>query len=313
MGIITQDITDIQEVSKLVFPNIPIVYSDDNHFYILIKDLNNELNKYINSEDIEATEINAFTDEFEKELILNWQTSGYEYKFQNQTVEYMHRRISVRYLTVSNPHTYINVSLIPWFMLPGRPYPVFVYAYAEWHYEKSEQKSMRLSAYAAGKIFGVDSFNKSTLSRVRKDKKFQNIHTDRALGADELSCQPGANIAEFTVELLENYPKMREQSKPDKCGQHALPISNPEYISHVFSSVPDELSKVIKGRSLSRKVAKITRTRPSRRLAIRQKRLQRLPECVQSDRIKFIRSSFIAACMAAVLDTAIKYHKFLII
>jgi len=305
MGMITQDIDNLQEILEMVLPIVPAVLNRDKHFYILIKDINNDLHKFITTGKAVANEIDVFNDEYEKELILTWQKSGYEYKYRNQTVEYMHRSVSIRYLTVNNPRTNISVSLIPWFMLPGRLYPVFVYAYAEWHYVKSRQKSMRLSACAAGRIFGVESFNKSTLSRVHNDKQFFNIR-------DEPSSLLDSNAAEFAVELLENYPKMRKHAMPDNGERRSPPIRSSEYISHIFCSIPDELSKVIKDRPLPRRATGDTRKRPPRRLKTQQKRLQRPPDFVQSSQIELIRSSFIAACMAAVLDTAIKYHKFLI-
>ena len=312
MGIITQDITNVQEVLETVLPIVPTVLTKDTHFYVLLKDLNDELQKFINTEKAGANEIDVFTAEYENELVFTWQKNGYEYKSQNQTVEYFHRRVSVRYLTVNNPRTNISVSLIPWFILPGRPYPVFVYAYAEWHYGKSEQKSMRLSARAAGKVFGVESFNKSTLSRIHNNKHIFNLNIDRAQDAGEQSSLPDANTAEFVVELLENNLKTQKHAAPDEGGQCSPKISNSEYISHIFYSVPDELSKVIKGRPLPRQATKDTRKRPPRRLAAQQKRMQRPPDFVNSSQIEHIRISFIAACKAAVLDTAIKYQKFLI-
>jgi len=66
----------------------------------------------------------------------------------------MNQNVKIKYLQVSNPETGINISLIPWFSLPGRPYPIFLYAYAFWHYENSQRKSMEVSAMVAGKNSG---------------------------------------------------------------------------------------------------------------------------------------------------------------
>jgi len=322
MGMITQDIIDIQEICEKVLPIVPTVSAKDTHCYILVRDLNDDLQKFIEtgktttneSDDINAvSEIGVFSDADEKKLILSWQANEYEHMFKKQPLEYMHRRISVKYLIVRNPKTNISVSLIPWFMLPERPYPVFVYAYAEWHYEKSGRKSMRLSACAAGKIFGVNSFSKSTLSRVHNNKQVFNIHADRVQSADAPSCLPDASLAESVVELLENYPAMREPPAPDKGGQPSPPASNSEYIPHVFNSVPDELSKVIKDSPLPPRASGDTRKRPPRRSGTKRKHPKHLPDFIQSDQIERIRSSFIEECKAAVLDTATKYNKFLII
>ena len=312
MGMITHDITNIQEFLDMVIPIVPAVLTGDTYSHILIKDFNDDLQKFIDTGKAGANEISVFTSAYENELVSVWQTSEYEYKSRYQTIEYMHQRVSVRYLTVRNPRTDISVSLIPWFMLPGRPYPVFVYAYAEWYYGNSEQKSMRLSASAAGRVFGVDSFDKSTLSRVHNDKQIFNIHIDRAQDVVEPPSLADANTAVFVAKLLESHPKMHEYSAPDKGVLHSPPTSNSEYISYIFSSAPEELSKVIKNRPPPRQATRDTRKRLPRRIKAQRKRLQRQPDFVQSDQIELIRSSFIAMCKAAVLDTAIKYHKFLI-
>jgi hypothetical protein len=63
----------------------------------------------------------------------------------------MESSVIIKYLQVLNPKTDVSISLIPWFLLSGRPYPVFIYIYANWHYESFGKKSMKQSAIATGK------------------------------------------------------------------------------------------------------------------------------------------------------------------
>ena len=312
MKIIAQDKVNIQEILALVLHTIPVIVNKDAEAYILIKDICSDLEEFINTGKADVNEISVFTEAYEKEIIANWQVHGYEYKYRNQIIEYMRHRISVRYLTVSNPRTDLSLSLIPWFMLPGRPYPVFLYAYADWHYSKTEHQSMRLSAYAAGRVFGVESFNKSTLCRIRKDEQFSGMHMDMLQDGGEPVKLPDTDVATLVVKLLENYSEIRKYIVPDKEEQHSPPTNGTEYIAHALDSVPVELSRVIKDHSTTRQGICDTRKRPTRRLNEKYRHLQRLPCCVHSSQLELIRKSFIAACRAAVMDTAVRHHKFLI-
>jgi hypothetical protein len=313
MGMITQDNVNIQEVISLVLRDVPAVIIKNTEACILIKDIYDVLEKFINTGIKDHQEISVFDNAFEDGLAADCRARGYGVKFRNQTIIYMNKRVSVRYPVVSNPNTDMSVSLIPWFMRPGKPYPVFVYAYADWHYTTSEQKSMKQSACAAGKVFGIESFNKSTLSRARKDGQSCGINIDKPQSTDEPACLPKNNIAAFIVELLENCPKIGKHTVPDKDG-HCLPPQNrTEFTAYVLNSVSIELTNVIiKSRPPARHVKHDARKRPPRRPKGKPGRLQQPPAYVESSKIEAIRKSFITACKDAIMDTAAIYHRFLI-
>ena len=206
MGMITQGEVIIQEAIEASLCNIPVAMIHDTKAYILVKNLSERLEKFIQTGKTEAgaSELSVFSDAQEKELAIDWRESEYGYVFHYQTLEYMNKRISVKYPVVTKQKTEMRLSLIPWCMLPDRPYPVFVYAYAIWHYSMTGQKSMMLSAHAAGKVFGIGSFNKSTLCRIRKDKNISGMLTGHTEATAGQTGPHNGDIASYISELLEH-------------------------------------------------------------------------------------------------------------
>jgi len=312
MGMIAQEQVNIQDTLEKVLRNIPVVLFHDTKTYILVKDLSNGLEEFIRTGKTGGGEIGVFSDKQEKELTASWCESGYEYAFHYQTLEFMNKRISVKYPVVKKQKSETSVSLIPWCMLPGRPYPVFVYAYANWHYSMTGQKSMILSTNAAGKVFGVASFNKSTLCRLRKDKSISGMLTGYTETAAEQTAPYNGDISVYVSELLEHSAQIKkiymQSGDPD-----AQPKSGAEFTIDALSSVPDKLSKVIIDSPPARYIIHDKRKRPPRsRNNGQTKRVQRQIVYVDPVQMGYIRNEFLALCKAAVMDAAVKYHRFLI-
>jgi len=61
-----------------------------------------------------------------------------------------------------------SVVLIPEFLVPGRPYPVYIYAYAIGLYTNMPEKGQRWAAAETRKQFGLQSFAHTTLGRALK-------------------------------------------------------------------------------------------------------------------------------------------------
>jgi hypothetical protein len=61
-----------------------------------------------------------------------------------------------------------TILIIPEFLLPGRPYPIYVYLYAINLYSANPDKSQRESADATRKRFGLTTFSHTTLGRALK-------------------------------------------------------------------------------------------------------------------------------------------------
>jgi hypothetical protein len=69
------------------------------------------------------------------------------------------------------------VVVIPWFLIPGRPYPVQVYLYASGLYSANPAMGQRAAAKATRAEFGLEKFSHSTVSR-----SFAAFEQSRKLG-----------------------------------------------------------------------------------------------------------------------------------
>ena len=317
MEMITHTTTDIQEETlKNVLRNVPMILTDGKtEAFILVKDLNEELENFILTGRVSSAEISVFPNEYEQELIKQWRLAGFTHTYHSQPFEYMNHRVTIKYMQVCNPETDVKISLIPWFLSPGRPYPIFVYVYAIWHYNTSEQKSMELSAIAVRKIFRIDSFNKSTISRSIKvmEQLISGFQMDKPLSVSEPDVLSTALIINRVPELLNN--KQTIESLVEAFGPNVAylptPIRGADAISDAFSLIPNELSRVIKSDPI-RKQSRDLRKRPNRKKKKKYRSVQRKLNFLESRQIEQIRLAFIAACKSSILDAAITFHRFLL-
>jgi hypothetical protein len=231
---------------------------------------------------------------------------------------------TVKYLKVHNPDTGVDISLIPWFMLPGRRHPVFVYAYAIWYYHINGKKSLKETAIVTGKLFKIKSLNKSTVSRnIKCMENFIDVTSiDRSLAVteqDELVGQATAaesNSAQIkrVSEILADCPSTEALVKACDITVKKLPdpINPKATVNTVLCEIPDAHSNVIKrGVSAGRKFHDL-RKRPPRPRNIGTKRMQRSPEFIDHHHREAIRKEFIVICKHLVLDAAVTYHRFLV-
>jgi hypothetical protein len=231
-------------------------------------------------------------------------------------------------MKVLNPKTDMSVSLIPWFMVIGRPYPFFVYAYAIGHYHKEGKKSLEETALAVRKLFGIDSFHKSTVSRSisAMGKFIDTARLDQPLSVNMLkaqdshpgvqpgSAQDGKDIAEQVCEILKSFASYEELERglDEKIKRFPEPLSCAKIISYAFGSMPEDHFKIIVHDEPGCKRRRDIRRRRPR---ARQKKTNRVQRC-----IKFVdysireakRKEFIEICMCLVLDAAVKHHRFLL-
>jgi hypothetical protein len=166
MEILSQNTSEIQQTIEGVLSGLPIVLVDgDECAYFLIKDLPGEIENFIQTGEGSDYDLHVFPETFEEVLIRMWLKAGFEYSYGTQTIYCMKNSITIKYMRVRNPRIRLCVSFMPWFMLPGRPYPVYIYHFASTNYHSSIKKSLSLSAKATRELFGVSSFHKTTLSR----------------------------------------------------------------------------------------------------------------------------------------------------
>jgi len=169
MEILTQSDDNIQAIGERVLKETPFALSTDKgEIYILIKDLPEEMENFIYGEAFEGEELHVFTEAYEKRVLRRWREQGYECQYHRQSMEYMSRTITIKYLHVMNPETKVGVSLIPWFMLPKRKYPVTTYVFAAWYSTLPEEKvGVRKTGEVVRELFELTTFDPSTVWRAR--------------------------------------------------------------------------------------------------------------------------------------------------
>lgn len=289
---------------------------------MLIKDLHRDTEDFILSGRLKSHVLDTLTAEESRVLEDACRTVGLELKYRHQSLEYMHKKAKIRYPRICNPRTKTTVSFIPWFSLPQMPYPVFVYLYAVWHYINTLPRSMELSASVAGKIFGVESFHKSTVSRNAKlmEDLLRRIDMDRPLSAVEQPTMPTSEAIIWAVEFMAACQSI--ESLADALGievgievarsASTVGADSNGALSHALSQIPLKLSKAVKEKTAAGNATRDTRKRPARRRRDSAPHEKPTPAYVASHEIERLRTSFISVCKAAVFDMATTYHRFLI-
>jgi len=317
MEMITQNTDKIQEVLAKIFRDIPVVLSAGAAcLYFLVKDLSEELEEFILGGRAGAAEFHVFPKGEMEEMASRFEAQGLTVTYRSQQIEYMYRQAAVIYPQVGDPATGMKISLIPWFMLPGRPYPIFTYVYAIWHYQASGKKSMRLSAAAAGRIFGAGSFNKSTLCRNLRAmaRLFEMFQIDSPLSVEARAAPSAEEVIGAIPELLRGCPPIGELGEMYDGQACRLPGGggNAESVSRALSGIPHECADAIKNSGPAEGHRRDARKRPPRPHGKRKKRVQRGVGFAEPHKIEQIRRAFIAGCRGIVMDAAGSCHQFLL-
>jgi len=313
MGIISQNTNNLQDAIANVLGNIPAVLAaGESCLYYLVKELNEELENFIQTRKTDVEEFHVFSDECEQAMLRYWKQAGLSVTYRCQQITYMRRTVSIKYFHVANPESGACISLIPWFMLHGRPYPVFVYIYAVWHYINTGKKSMQTSAAAAGKIFGIDGFNKSTLSRNMNcmEQIFDIKQIGQPLSAAGRAAPSAVEMAALIPEILKS--RQSAELLAAACGGKikAIPgrASHTGRLSAALGSIPQNLSNVIKAVGHVPGGARDMRKRPKREHKSKGAAKKREPGFAMPQQLEQTRIAFIAVCRDIVMDAAIKYH-----
>jgi hypothetical protein len=297
--------------------SVPLILSDGaSCLYLLIKDVSKELEDFILTGKTQTAEFHVLSAEQERTVMDRWKQMGLTVTYHRQRIEYMYREVTITYLCVGNPATGMKISLIPWFMLPRRPYPIFAYIYAIWYYQTTGKKSLSQSAATAGKLFGIDTLNKSTVSRnIKAMEHFNEIsQIDKPLSTDGpetpsdkevIECIPEILGSDTSVESLERRYGQRIKRLPE-------PIQHTGAAQDVLSAIPGEFSQVIKNSEPPKKKTRDVRKRPGRPRSKGSQRVQRQPDFVGAAQIEKKRRRFIEICRSMVLNATAVYHRFLI-
>jgi hypothetical protein len=315
---IPQNISNAQEVIANFIYDIPVVFIDSKScLYFLIKELSKELAAFLSTGITEASELRVFSEEQEQALTRLWTDAGFVIKYRRQQMEYMHHQVIIVCPQVTDPATGMSITMAPWFLVPGRPFPVFVYLYMIWHYHTTGQKSQQNSAAAAGKLFGISHLHKSTVCRsIKAMEHFLNLSPiDRPLSGEDTQTVTDEGMIDRIPEIFTNCPSIEllEEVFQNKVWRLPEPVNHKATTTctYALSGVPGEYAKVVKGKRLISKRSRDTRVRPTRPRK-KAKRVQREIKFVEPKQIEHIRIGFIAISKRIIFDAAITYHRFLL-
>lgn len=304
-----------------------VIGNGGSALYYLVSDLSEGLEYFIRTgkrpEEDRGTdkEYHVFPQEQEALILNRWTELGMTVTYRRQQVE-LSSRITITYMKVQNPKTSLSISLIPWFVVAGRPYPIFAYVYAIGHYQRAEKKSLEEAAAAVRKLFGISDFHKSTVSRslnamegfVDASRLYQPLVADdvKKPGNETRVCDNYETIIEYISGLMTAYPS-NESLKRDfgeKIKHLPEPIRRAGGISCALSGIPDEQFEIIIHSEPVNRNPRDRRIRPQR--PRNKKPVQRTPEFVAYPQREDKRKAFVAICRQVALDAAIKHHRFLI-
>jgi len=298
--------------------SLPIIFiGSETDICLQISEVNKDLEEFILTGKTDALELHVLSKEQKLAKESYWKQLKFVVTYHRQKFSYMHHNISVIYPQISNPATGVKITLLPWFILPGRPYPIFAYIYAIWHYHITDKKSQKESAAAAKKLFGLESFNKSTVSR--SIKAMENIVELAGIDTPLPVCEPKLPTDE---ELFEYIPKILNGAKNTeeikaKYGESVkrlpAPINKANPVKRALSNIPIEHSKIIEERGPEKQRASDGRKRPPRP---RDKEKELKPKrvfFVDDIKIKKTRKDFIEICRGLVKNAAAAYHTYLLI
>ena len=271
----------------------------------------------------EDCELHVFPHDREQSLIAEWTRLGYTVRHQRQQIDYMGKLVTIKYLTIRNPVTGISMSLIPWFMLPGRRYLIFIYVYAVWHYHITCQKSLEESAKATGKMFKIEKFNKSTVCRSIKAMEniidISLIEKPLAASMQDMPCGHAALLPEEAAiglgrEILMNCPSAEsmKESHGGTVKELPDPVNRKATISFVLSGIPADHSRMIIHSEPGKRKGQDFRKRLPRARKKKEYPVQRNIRFLEHSEREAKRKAFIENCRYLVLDAAVTHHRFLV-
>jgi len=300
--------------------------------YYLCTEINEELEHFVRTgkqpEEEKGTnkEYCVFAHGKEELMVSRWAGLGMTVTYHRQQVELVDR-ITITYMKVQNPKTGLSISIIPWFLVAGRPYPIFVYIYAIGYYHQAEVKSLGESAAAVKKMFGVSGFHKSTISRsIRAMEGFIDASMlDQPLAAEGLkkaemtsnwveSDKPCENVIDAIAEILASYPTFEALEKEigGKVKRLPKPIKRTGGTSLALSGIPNGPFNIIMPDKPGGRPSHDHRKRPPRPRAKGTKPVQRPLKFIDRPQREEKRKAFIAICHHLTLNAAIIYHRFLV-
>jgi hypothetical protein len=137
--------------------------------------------------------------------------AGYQRHERSYQLKYLHKEYVVLCPEFRNDTNGTEpIVLIPEFLLPGRPYPVYVYMYAIDLYSGAPEKGQRWAAEETRKQFGLESFAHTTLGRALKS--FICIIGGDATASDEVDTQTLEGSKKNNFPTVQSTAPLRKQA-----------------------------------------------------------------------------------------------------
>jgi hypothetical protein len=130
------------------------------------------------------------------------------------------------------------VVIIPWYLIPGRPYPVQVYQFACSYYSMNPNAGQREAAKVTRDKFGLKTFSHSTVSRSFKSFEYaQNKALKNSYGEE-------IEIINSGEELIVVTPASKDTTKCAEEGEEEFAdLSEDSHTERRFPSVSDTANR----------------------------------------------------------------------
>lgn len=270
--------------------------------YILIKALPDDLNEWIITGKTKGITFRILTTNEENELKSMCRRLKLKFRRGRQTMEYMGYTAEIEYPRIVDPVNKTCVSLIPWFMLHRKKYPVFIYLFTYWLCV-CQNKSERQSAVAAEQLFGT-KIHFSTVSRSIKMAQTLSGTLDTSTTASSSAITFG-DILKDIPELLSLKSNL-DQPQPSCVGASITLANVTVRFAKFIRTVPKALSTATPPTATSRHkraIKDLSKNKPTK---------QKPTQFIDEKNITRVRRRFIAQCRRLVFNVAKRYHKFLI-
>jgi hypothetical protein len=285
--------------------SLPLVLFEGNFTrYILIADIPKELNDWIFADRTKTATFQVLSKGEQKELKAICRRLKLKYKRGWQKIKYMGHTAEIEYPIIRDPNTKMSVALIPWFMLPRKKFPVFIYLYADWCC-RSQNTSEREAAAAVEQLFKT-GIHYSVVSRsLNMVDNLLNIEVQIPTSLPE-----AVAIGDIIKNISSYLTTAINQEQPQPSG--GCPAVT------VMQRITVRFAKIVRPKSSRPRKAKPPAPAPMRKKqtaepCFKDKKKKPKPEpFIKDKRVRRARQLFIILCRRFVLNAAILYHKFLI-
>jgi hypothetical protein len=208
----------------------------------------------------------------------------------------------IEYPIISDPIAKTSVALIPWFMLPRKQFPIFIYLYAYWCC-RSQNTSVREAAAAVEQLF------KTVIHYSVVSRSLNMVENLLSIEVQIPTSLPAAvTISDIFKNISSYLTTAINQEQPQSSGGRPAVT--------VMQSITVRFVRIIQPKSSRSRKTKPPTSAPKREKQTAEpcsenKKIKPDP-FIKPKRVRRTRQLFIILCRRLVLNAAILYHKFMI-